>query len=187
MTRPKGDPMLTLKQRKTPWDDEMATLPAYGGFANPAEERTSVEHSTDPSNICIHGLYIFDPRRSTSADFQQFLWAGLRLLRVEAKARGVSEEQVRQLLVSAFDLFHDTGESVWAALQSVVSKVETGVSQLGAGASFIQPRAACQEVPIPKSHALANLQQARRRRAAQTRVRRTELDEELRALDPLEV
>ncbi len=180
--------MLTLKQRKTPWDDELVKLPAYRGVATPAEEGADVGHSVDPGKriIRLHGFYIFDPRHSTSADFRQFLWAGLRVLRAEARARGLSEEQVHQLLVSAFDLFHDTEDSIWAALQSVVSKGETGVPQLEGTPSLTQPRVVCQESRPPQSQALAALQRAQRRRAAQTRVRRTELDEELQALDAQE-
>ena len=47
------------------------------------------------------------------------MWAGLRVLRAEAKRRGLSEEQVDRLLWSAFHQFHDAAESIWTALKAV--------------------------------------------------------------------
>lgn len=176
--------MFTLKQRKTPWDRGVVKLPAYRGLSIAAEEESGTGRVVAPCKhlIRLHGFYVFDPRRSTNADFRRFLWAGLRVLRTEARARGLSEEQLRQLLVSAFDLFHDTGDGIWAALQSLVSRTETRTTQPGAA----EPPVTCEENRPTQSQALATLQRARRRRAAQTRVRRTELDEELRALDAQE-
>jgi hypothetical protein len=57
----------------------------------------------------------------TNFEVNQFLWAGLTVLRDEAKARGLSRKKLDGLLNRAFDQFHDTGEEIWTALQNVVS------------------------------------------------------------------
>ena len=100
--------------------------------------------------ISLHGIYFFTPSELTQDDLQQFLWSGLRVLRAEAKARGMSDEQVHKLLLSAFDVFHDAAESMWTALKSVVSVPELrrspGTKRLAASDSFV----ACEEDrPIP--------------------------------------
>jgi hypothetical protein len=72
--------------------------------------------------ICLHGLYVFDPDRSTPDDFRQFLWAGLRLLEAEARAKGLNERQVRSLLLHAFDRFHESADDLWTTLKGFVAK-----------------------------------------------------------------
>jgi hypothetical protein len=67
--------------------------------------------------ICLLGRWLFDPAGVTSEDTRQFMWAGLRVLRAEAKVSGLTEDQVDRLLVRAFDTFHDAAESIWTTLK----------------------------------------------------------------------
>lgn len=71
-----------------------------------------------PKTIRIEGLFVCDSARVTREDVRQFLWAGLRELRVHARAKGLEKQEEDQLLSIMFDLFHDESESIWAALKS---------------------------------------------------------------------
>jgi len=116
--------MLLLKQRRTPWDvkeltcsgDSLHTLFGKESLPEPVVKRRRCMDA-----IYLHGHWLVDASRVTPADARQFMWAGLRTLRVEAKAIGLTEEQVDCLLVSAFDAFHDAAESIWTALKAVQS------------------------------------------------------------------
>jgi hypothetical protein len=121
--------MPILKQRRrTPWDNEKLH-PLGRIWPSPFEQVTppeSIRPRVGRKEVFrLHGRCVFDPAQVTSQDLRQFLWAGLRLLRTEARARGLSDEQVQQLLVSAFEVFHDTAESMWTTLKAVVSKEES--------------------------------------------------------------
>jgi hypothetical protein len=70
----------------------------------------------------LHGLCAIDPNRASREDVRKFLWEGLRVLRVEARARGLSEAQVRKLLENAFDSMHDFEASLWATLKKVMAE-----------------------------------------------------------------
>lgn len=122
--------MHTAKPRKTPWDVTSAAKTAWCmvPFVDTGEGEVSPEipRLLRKDIVCIHGLYFFDPDRSTSVDFQQFLWAGLRVLQAEAQARSLPEADIRKVLVDAFDLFHDSAESLWAAIKKVASEVPKG-------------------------------------------------------------
>jgi hypothetical protein len=115
--------MQFLKQRRTPWDVEVLTFPPGDALYLPFHRVVLPESpATGPrckEVIYLHGRWLVDPARATSEDARQFLWAGLRVLRAEAKARGLSEEQVDRLLVRAFDTLHDAAESIWTALKDV--------------------------------------------------------------------
>lgn len=114
------------KQRRwTPWDLEKRD--ALRAILSPHSESVTPPEPTKPRSgrmvvFRLHGRYVFDPARVTSEDVRQFMWSGLRFLRSQAKARGLSEEQVQDMLMSAFNAFHDTAESVWTTLKTVVSK-----------------------------------------------------------------
>jgi len=69
----------------------------------------------------LRGLYVFDPARATSADLRCFMWSGLRVLRTQAEARGLSEDQVHHLLVRAFEAFDDAANSMWTTLRFVMA------------------------------------------------------------------
>src|SRR5260370_18660331 len=69
----------------------------------------------------LQGKCVFDPAHLTSENVREFMWAGLRLLKAQAKARGLAEDEVQKLLMDAFFVFHDAAESVWTALRTVVS------------------------------------------------------------------
>jgi hypothetical protein len=67
------------------------------------------------------------------------MWAGLRLLRIQAQARGLSDEQVNDLLQSAFNVFHDAADSMWTTLKLITSKKEAGkLGRTGFSASSSQ-------------------------------------------------
>jgi hypothetical protein len=122
--------MTTLKYRRTPWDQEEVaqpypSLPPHLEAATAADQERTGRHG---GLFCLHGLYVYDPDRSTSTDFRQFLWDGLHVLRTEALAHGLSEDEVHRLVVSAFDVFHDTADGLWAALRNIVSKVNAQTS-----------------------------------------------------------
>lgn len=145
--------MKVLKHRKTPWDQapkraiRASLVPSPERSLASASETAAIPHK---GVLCLHGLYVFDPCRSTSADFRQFLWAGLRVLRSEGQARGLSKEQVRRLLVSAFDLFHDAAEGLWIALKNVVSESVTADLAQEAGPAQTEPFVAFEEDrPVP--------------------------------------
>jgi hypothetical protein len=145
--------MFLKQRRRTPWDAERLDPLALGLSAQ-------LERGVQPESVklrsgrkevfCLHGLYVFDPAQATSDDFRQFMWAGLRVLRAEAKVRGLSEDQIRQLLVSAFDAFHDSAEGMWTALKTVVSKEEPQGAAYGKVSALVEPFVACEEDrPVP--------------------------------------
>jgi hypothetical protein len=115
--------MQILKQCRTPWDVEGLTCPygdaMYFPFDKVVLSDSPVTWPQCKERIYLHGRWLVDPARATSEDARQFMWAGLRVLRAEAKARGLSEEQVDRLLTRAFDTFHDVAESIWSALKAV--------------------------------------------------------------------
>jgi hypothetical protein len=112
----------TIK-RRTPWDASQTSAP-YPPPTAEAHEKTIQERPTPYRGFfCLHGLYFFDPERSTSADFRQFLWSGLRVLHAEAVARGLPEDEIRRLLVGAFDKFHDAADGLWMTIRDTVFKV----------------------------------------------------------------
>lgn len=122
---------MPLKQRRrTPWDSEQppGTLfkrvhrPQAEGEVSPESAKLGVGRQ---EVFRLHGLYVFDPQGVTPEDFREFLWAGLRFLRAEAQARGMSEEQIRQLESSAFDDFHDAADRMWTTLKAIVSRDES--------------------------------------------------------------
>ena len=120
-------PLNKLQNRLPPWDEEMSEL--LGEPTLPFDKTLTQEMRLRPLRqeiFRLRGWCVFDPTRATSEDIRQFLWAGLRVLRAQAKARGLAEEEVRRLLMSAFDVFHDASESIWTALKTVVSS-EGGV------------------------------------------------------------
>lgn len=92
-----------------------------------------------PKVICMEGLYVFDPTQVTRQDIRQFLWAGLRELRVQTRAKGWEEEEERQLLSRMFDVFHDESESIWAALKAVTSSPTVGERGRDATARLLPP------------------------------------------------
>jgi hypothetical protein len=114
-------------RRRTPWDYERPNpldlgLPAR--FDRAILPEPGKQGGDRMELICLHGWYVFDPIRASSEDFRQFMWSGLRVLREEAKAKGLSDEQVRKLLYNAFEVFHDAADGMWTALKRVVSKGE---------------------------------------------------------------
>jgi hypothetical protein len=122
--------MKTLKYRRTPWDNEGS--PSFKPLPDrPLEPKNTAGQEQSGGRkdfFFLHGLYVFDPERSTSADFRQFLWAGLRLLSAEAQDRGFSKQEVSQLLVRVFDVVHDAADGLWATLRDIVSKAPEEVS-----------------------------------------------------------
>lgn len=74
-------------------------------------------------DISLKGMCVFDLTKATSEDVRRFMWAGLRELRVLAKAKGWEEEEVQRLLVSAYDVFHDASASIWAAMKTIASSM----------------------------------------------------------------
>lgn len=118
---------MPLKQfRRTPWDADDQSDDLLRAFRSHTEREAPSESAKRWAGhqevFCLHGLYVFDPRGVTSKDFREFLWAGLRCLRAEARARGMSDERIRQLLSSAFEVFHDAADSMWTTLKAVVSR-----------------------------------------------------------------
>src|SRR5947209_835002 len=101
--------MLTVRRthRRSPWDAGGALL------ARPTiEELLQFQETARPSLvrpkvIRMKGLFVCDPARVTREDVQQFLWTGLRELRLHARAEGWEKQEVDQLLSRTFDLFHD--------------------------------------------------------------------------------
>jgi hypothetical protein len=73
------------KAHATPWD-----APAYQPA--PCAAPQPLVKAGVPANlgICLHGVYIFDPATCTSEELRQFLWAGMRVLDEEVKARGLT-------------------------------------------------------------------------------------------------
>lgn len=108
-------------RRKTPWDAGRSRRVTI-----PAEEmlRRSMEQDAAPRMVRfrLHGHCAIDPDRASRDDVRKFLWEGLRVLRVEARARGLSEAQVRKLLENAFDSMHDFEASLWATLKKVMAE-----------------------------------------------------------------
>jgi hypothetical protein len=108
-------------RRQTPWDAERRIPFGWGLFGArqrdvpPARARLRAGWQ---EVWYLHGLDVFDPTLVTSEDFRQFMWTGLRCLRAQAKERGLSDEHVRQLLVSAFEVFHDAADSMWTTLKA---------------------------------------------------------------------
>lgn len=147
--------MTILKQRRrTPWD---AKAPDFLGAGT--SSLLDAGSPLEPSRMRpireevfrLHGLYVFDPASVTSADFRQFMWAGLRFLRAQAKARGLPEEEVRRLLESAFHVFHDAADGMWTALKAVSSKDEPQPAGKRTNPPSEQVFVACEEdrlVPI---------------------------------------
>lgn len=113
------------KQTCTPWDDE--ELGCLHGNPVPPPARGVVPREMigrrlnckDVIHLC--GRWVIDPSRATSEGVRRFMWEGLRVLRTEAKARGLSEDQVDRLLLRAFENFHDAAESIWTAMKTVQS------------------------------------------------------------------
>jgi hypothetical protein len=112
-----------------PWDVEGTILHReanHSSFNELLLREISRQHQVRPKVICMEGLYVFDPTQVTRQDIRQFLWAGLRELRVQTRAKGWKEEEERQLLSRMFDVFHDESESIWAALKAVSSSPAMG-------------------------------------------------------------
>jgi hypothetical protein len=111
-----------LKHRRLPWDATELTF--HHGDASRLFDKVLVPEAsaTWPRHgevIYLQGRWLVDPARATSEATRQFMWAGLRVLRAEAKARGLPEEQVERLIVSVFDTFHDAADSIWNALKAI--------------------------------------------------------------------
>jgi hypothetical protein len=106
------------KSRKTPWDPRAIEL-------HPSGSQQAVEaRPYDQLNggIYLQGLYVFDPRVCTSQDMRHFFWAGLRLLDSEVKSLGLSAEEVRQLMLTSFDTFHDAASGLWDTVRQMIAK-----------------------------------------------------------------
>lgn len=114
--------MKTIK-RRTPWDKSQKPPPYPQPPAEVHEKAVQDRPTPHRGFFCLHGLYFFNPERSTSADFRQFLWSGLHVLHAEAVARGLPEEEIRRLLVRAFDTFHDAADGLWMTIRDTVFKV----------------------------------------------------------------
>jgi hypothetical protein len=118
-------PLVDRPKCRRPWDSERSGSLGKGrpiGFDKDFWPEPAKPRAGHRQILCLRGLYVFTPSQLASDDLRQFLGSGLRVLRAEARARGLSEEQVYQLLISAFDVFHDTAESMWTALKSVMSQ-----------------------------------------------------------------
>lgn len=140
--------MTQTKSRKrkvhpTPWD-----APAYEPA--PCTAHTSAKASVPAGpGICLHGVYIFDPATCTSGALREFLWAGIRVLDTEVKAHGLSEREVRRIVTSAFDVFHDTANVLWASLQQMKAKRLTAPILPPAASKWPAPESAGEdEYPI---------------------------------------
>lgn len=70
--------------------------------------------------IFLHGSCLFDLGTCSLAEIRKFFAAGLRVLDIEARARGLSSEQKHQLMVGAFDVFHDAASGLWLTLEQMM-------------------------------------------------------------------
>ena len=134
--------MQFMKQRRTPWDEELMR-PRSDTLYPQLENLVLAEPPTMTGFRCkdviyLRGRWLVDPTRATSEDVRQFMWAGLRVLRAEAKSRGVTEEQVDRLLARAFDTFHDIAESIWTTLKTLHQDEDLVSSS---GCAYIQAHA----------------------------------------------
>src|SRR2546429_683051 len=115
---------MLLSKRRTPWDVNARRAhfgeAAYAAIAELGEFESPCQFMPRKQVICLRGLYIFDAVHSTREDLHRFMWAGLRVLRSEAGARGFSDEEVRTLLSRSFEAFDDAADSIWIALKSVI-------------------------------------------------------------------
>jgi hypothetical protein len=109
--------MTKAKTRKTPWDPRPCKLPSCGSQQVAAEVRAYEQLN---GGICLQGLYVFDPRACTSEDMRHFFWAGLQLLDSKVKSLGLSEEEVRQLMMASFDTFHDAANGLWDTVRTMM-------------------------------------------------------------------
>lgn len=157
---PKVRLMPTIKKqyRRLPWGVKRPIFTEEQGYRL-YDEPLAQEVQVLPGRyevFRLHGRYVFDPARVTSEDIRRFLWAGLRELRAQARARGLAEEDVQQLLMSAFNVFHDASESMWTALKTVVSSGQAGLKKLEEAPLHDGRFIACEEdIPIPVKMDLA--------------------------------
>jgi hypothetical protein len=133
--------MLTKSRRqKTPWDHP----PACPFTSFEKEAPVCLEGASQPMPalpvLVLEGTYVYNPQRASRADFQQFLWDGLRFLRVEAQALGLGDDEVHRLLNIAFDMVHDRADGLWLALSNVAARGDVSSSQ-----RRLAPYYACEE------------------------------------------
>lgn len=151
----------TLKAYPTPWDAsaelELPPTSEFGGV----QETPAQTHPISSGSIYLHGLYLFDPQSVTSRDVRQFWWAGLKLLQGEVKKLGLSDGDVRKVMLDSFDTFHDAANGLWGALHQMTAK--------GGSLPFAAVEAHCQvreigvvgvgggRTPVPVSRGISKL------------------------------
>ncbi|MBP3958316.1 hypothetical protein J8F10_23965 [Gemmata sp. G18] len=113
--------MTKSRKRKTPWDTPSLTAKTR---SSPPSHRDPDLPAREPVQdvICMQGLWVFDPMASTSEDARNFLWTGLQLLRTKAKSLELTDDEVRQLMLTSFTAFHDAANGLWGALQEMTAK-----------------------------------------------------------------
>lgn len=103
----------TLGFRRAPWDEmEGAHFPRARILHGPQGEQPRPVSC----RICLHGHWFVDPRTVTAEDARLFMWEGLRTLRNEAKARGIPDSQIDNMIQAMFGRFHDTATAIYRAL-----------------------------------------------------------------------
>jgi hypothetical protein len=102
----------TLRFRRAPWDMEAANLRRTLMPYDPQSE----QQEPVSCQICLQGCWFVDPRTATAEDARQFMWDGLRALHREAKARGIPDSQINNMIQEAFGHFHDAATAIYRTL-----------------------------------------------------------------------
>lgn len=102
----------TLGFRRAPWDMEAAHFRRGMMTHDPQSE----QQEPVSCQICLHGHWFVDPKTVTAEDARQFMWDGLRALHREAKARGIPDSQIDNMIQEAFGHFHDAATAIYRIL-----------------------------------------------------------------------
>jgi hypothetical protein len=103
----------TLGFRRTPWEPDTARSRDIFLGCDPHTETLLV-----PCWIRLQGHWLVDAQTATQEDVRHFMWEGLRAFRREAKAWGLSESRVNEMIQAAFGPFHDAAADIYGTLRA---------------------------------------------------------------------
>ncbi len=128
-------------------------------------------------------LYAVDPAVGQLMKLREFLWTGIRVLDKKVKAQGMSDSEIRRIVMGILDEFRDTVEVIWASLKQMKTENHFGLPTHSASSRDLPPvQEAPPSLPVTENTALADLRRAFLRKKYQVRAYREELDRDLDAL-----